>query len=74
MNLSKSFMISESKRLEFRTDFLNLFNHPIFDSPNSGCGGGVDKFGVGQPCDFGLGQITGSQGDRNIQFALKFYF
>jgi len=69
MNLSKSFTISESKRLEFRTDFLNLFNHPIFTSPNSGCGGGA-----GAACDFGLGQITGSEGERNIQFALKFYF
>ncbi len=69
MNLSKTFSISEAKRIEFRTDFLNLFNHPIFSTPNSGCGGSE-----GSPCATGLGQITGSQGERNIQFALKFYF
>ncbi len=75
LSLQKSFIISESKRIEFRTDFLNLFNHPILTSPNSGCGGGVDTAtGLGQTCAFGLGQITGSEGERNIQFALKFYF
>lgn len=68
-SLQKSFNISESKRIEFRTDFLNLFNHPILVSPNTSCGGGA-----GDACGFGLGQISGSEGERNIQFALKFYF
>jgi Carboxypeptidase regulatory-like domain len=75
LSLQKSFDISESKRIEFRTDFLNLFNHPILTSPNTGCGGGADPItGLGQPCAFGLGQVDGSEGERNIQFALKFYF
>ncbi len=60
-SLQKSFPFTESKRLEFRTELLNMFNHPIFNSPGAGLGGG-------------LGQITGSQGERNIQFALKFIF
>jgi Carboxypeptidase regulatory-like domain len=69
LTLQKTFNISESKKVEFRTDFTNLFNHPILTSPNSGCGGGA-----GDACAFGLGQITTSEGERNIQFALKFYF
>ena len=69
MSLQKTFSISESKRIEFRTDFLNLFNHPVLTSPNTGCGGGA-----GDACAFGLGQIAGSEGERNIQFALKLYF
>jgi hypothetical protein len=69
LTLHKSFTITESKRIEFRTDFTNLFNHPILTSPSTGCGGGA-----GDPCAFGLGQITGSEGERNIQFALKLYF
>jgi hypothetical protein len=75
LSLQKTFSLSESKRLEFRSDFLNLFNHPILTSPNTGCGGGYDKLtGLGQPCAFGLGQVTTSEGERNIQFALKLYF
>ena len=69
LTLQKTFNISESKKVEFRTDFTNLFNHPILTSPNTGCGGGA-----GDACAFGLGQITTSEGERNIQFALKFYF
>jgi hypothetical protein len=69
LSLQKSFIFSEAKRLEFRTDFTNLFNHPILTSPNTGCGGGA-----GDACAFGLGQVAGSEGERNIQFALKFYF
>jgi len=63
LGLQKSFLFSETKRLEFRTEFLNFTNHPIFNSPSTGLGSG-------------LGQITsgGSQGERNIQLALKFIF
>jgi hypothetical protein len=61
LSLQKQFAFTEAKRLEFRTEFVNLTNTPILNSPSTGLGGG-------------LGQITSSQGERNIQFALKFYF
>ena len=49
-------------KLEFRTDFINLTNTPILGAPN--------LFGSGPT----LGLITTSQGARQIQFALKFYY
>jgi len=61
MGLQKQFIITENKRVEFRGEFVNLTNTPILNSPGTGLGGG-------------LGQITSSQGERQIQFALKFYF
>jgi hypothetical protein len=47
--------------LEFRTEFLNTFNHVILNAPNTNIG----------PT---LGVINSSQGARNIQFALKYNF
>jgi hypothetical protein len=61
LSLQKDFPFTESKKLQFRTDFLNSTNTPIFNIPNLGLGGG-------------LGVISSSQGARNIQLALKFYF
>jgi hypothetical protein len=69
LGLQKQFPITESVRLEFRTEFLNAFNHPIFNAPNITCSGAA-----GTPCTPGLGLISASQGERNIQFALKLYF
>jgi hypothetical protein len=66
MSIHKDFLISESKRLEFRTEFINLFNHPILDFA-----GGIAPFQLGSGT---FGQISASQGERQIQFALKFYF
>ena len=53
--------ISESKRLQFRSDFVNAFNRVNFNVPNMVLGAG-------------MGLVNSSQDPRNIQFALKFYF
>jgi hypothetical protein len=62
LSLQKNFRFGESKRLQFRADFLNAFNHPNLAAP-------ATTFGQS---NFGL--ITGSQDPRNLEFALKFYF
>jgi hypothetical protein len=67
LSFQKDFPITEGKRLQFRSDFVNAFNHPILNAPALTVPGS----------DFG--RITSSQGagpgsSRNIQFALKFYF
>jgi hypothetical protein len=65
MSVHKDFLITETKKLEFRAEFMNLFNHPIMDF-----GGGIGAFDLGG----NFGQISASQGERQVQFALKFYF
>ncbi len=61
LGVHKDFAISETKGFEFRSEFINLFNHPILNAPNMLLGAT-------------FGQITTGQGERNIQFALKFHF
>lgn len=55
----------EGSRIEFRTEFFNLFNHPIFNDPSTAFGAGTT-----------FGQITGPTlvGPRVIQFALEYKF
>lgn len=64
LSLQKNFPLGESKRLQFRADFLNAFNHPNLAAPNMYYSPGATSFGT----------ITGSQDPRNLEFALKFYF
>jgi len=61
MGIKKDFSFGESRKLEFRSEFLNLTNTKILGAPTVFAGGG-------------LGQTTHSQGERNIQLALKFFF
>jgi hypothetical protein len=72
ISLHKSILFTETKRLEFRAEALNAFNHPVWtfnggpaSSPPPG------SFATGSPA---FGEITGAQGARQLQFALKFYF
>jgi hypothetical protein len=65
MTLGKNFQLNERMRLEFRGDFLNIFNQVVFASPNA------------QVDTAGAGAISGTLGGtypRRIQFGLKLYF
>jgi carboxypeptidase family protein len=64
LSLQKNFQFTETKRLQFRADFLNVFNHPNLAAPNMSY----------SPTSPNFGYITGSQDPRNLEFALKFYF
>jgi hypothetical protein len=61
LSLQKDFAITESKHLQFRTDFVNAFNSVNLNAPATALGGN-------------MGLINSSQPPRNIQFALKFYY
>ena len=66
ISLEKDVKFTESKSLEFRSEFFNAFNHVQFYSPTlqNGTEGGDALFG----------QVTTDRGPRIIQFALKLYF
>jgi hypothetical protein len=61
LSLHKDFPITERFRLQFRTDFINTFNHVQYNAPTMGLGST-------------MGQITSAQPPRNIQLALKLYY
>ena len=61
-SIEKSFRISEDQRLQFRTDFINLFNSPIFNG------------GQRSVTNARFGEITSAQGSRRIQFGFRYEF
>jgi len=61
LSLQKEFPVRGDRRIEFRAEFINFTNTPIFYAPWTGLG----------PT---LGYVSSSQGARNIQFALKVYY
>jgi hypothetical protein len=71
ISLFKSFPISEQKRLEFRAEFFNAFNHynPLFANPNVISSNTATILGSST-----FGTATAARDPRFIQFALKFYF
>jgi hypothetical protein len=78
LSLFKDFPLSERFRLQFRSEFFNIFNHPNFTSPGFGGNGVVAVSGATNFTSTNFGEI-GSTRDapydpRQIQFALKLYF
>ena len=61
LGLAKDFQLTERFKLQFRSEFINFFNHVQYNAPNMGLGSG-------------MGQITSAQPARQIQFALKLYY
>jgi hypothetical protein len=62
INISKSWKIAEQHRIQFRSEFFNAFNHPMFNNPGATLG--TPSFGV----------ISSAGSGRVIQFGLKYYF
>ena len=80
-SMAKFFPLAESRNVEFRTEFFNLFNHANFANPISnlnalfGSGGKLDST-TGQVLNSGnFGRIIStSNNPRIVQFSLKFNF
>lgn len=64
LSLFKQFPLGGSRRLQFRTEFFDAFNHPNFTNPSAS---------VNNPGAFGKSFGT-STSPRIIQFAGKFFF
>jgi hypothetical protein len=62
LSLLKSTRLKESKSLEFRLEFFNMFNHTQFSNP------------VGEFTSASFGQVTSARAPRIGQAALKLYF
>ena len=82
LSLHKGISFTETKRLEFRFEALNAFNHPVWTFTGGPAGGSFDPGTWTQDpvtkqwstTNTNFGKITGSQGARELQLALKFYF
>ena len=82
-SLFKNFQLTERTRLEFRSEFFNILNHPNFTNPN-GVGGQLGNVDPSVPGGFGGNGLTpdvaaanpviGSGGPRAIQLGLKLKF
>ena len=59
----KTFTISETKRVDFRAELFNLFNHTQFYNPDGIISDGPQ-----------FGQVTQAKDPRLMQLALKFFF
>jgi len=78
LSFFKDFQLNERFKLQFRSEFFNILNHPNFNQPNFGGNGVVAISGSGNYTSGNFGQI-GSTRDapydsRQIQLALKLYF
>ena len=62
VTLMKRIRFGESKVVEFRSEFFNIFNHANFGNPNGSIGSA------------NFGRITTTRDPRLIQFGLKFHF
>ncbi len=78
----KKFALKENFNAEFRVEFFNLLNHPIFSNPTGGPGGATGDPSAG--AGFGFSGATpdvlssnpeiGSGGPRSIQLGMKLTF
>ncbi len=75
ISILKNFKFTESKSLQFQSNFFNAFNHAQFYGPTSAGGtvGGSSLFGQ-VSSDSTQSQSPYYRGPRVIQFALKFYY
>ena len=77
-SIFKDFPFSEKRKLQFRTEFFNITNHPNFNAPGFGGNGVVAIGGSLDWTNSNFGRI-GSTRDapydpRQVQFALRFTF
>src|SRR5215468_6814869 len=73
-SLLKNIAFTERHRLQFRSEFFNLFNHTNFDFPERFCTITATA-AAGSPCPAGtFGRLSAARDPRILQFALKYLF
>jgi hypothetical protein len=74
MSLTKNWALTERKKIQFRYEVFNIFNHPNFlllDRNANEVGAG---YLTSAAINTGGGGTNGGGGNRVMEFALKFYF
>src|SRR5271157_5132411 len=77
MALFKNFAITESQKLQFRFNFYNWMNHPLwsFNGNNLSLGLAQDPTGTTlTQSNANFGYVTQKQGHRIIEMGVKYYF
>lgn len=81
VSVVKNFIFKERLTAQFRAEFFNVLNHPIFTNPNGPAGAGFDdpsstNFGCGcnTPDQAAPNPVLGTGGARSIQLGLKLIF
>lgn len=76
MALFKNFAITESQKLQFRFNFYNWLNHPLwsFNGNNLGLTFQQDSTGAFSQSNSTFGYTTQKQGHRIIEMGVKYYF
>jgi hypothetical protein len=74
--LFKSFSITESKKLQFRAEGYNFLNHPLWSFNGNNLSLNTNSWtSTGQlPANSSFGTVTQKQGNRVLQFVVKFLF
>jgi hypothetical protein len=62
LTLMKNFRFADTRRVEFRAEFFNAFNHPNYNLPNATVNSAA------------FGTIDQAKDARQIQFGLKLYY
>ena len=72
-SITKETAIGENQKVQFRSEFFNVFNHPQFAIPTGAAGINNQSLYANNAALFGV--ITGtSVNPRLIQFALRYQF
>ncbi len=75
LSITKSTRITEATSMDFRAEFFNAFNHPVFSGPQSGgFGSTTGNLGLVNIANGSSAILSTANRPRIIQFAMKFNF
>src|SRR6267154_3733151 len=75
LSITKSTRITEATSMDFRAEFFNAFNHPVFSGPQSGgFGSATGNLGLVNIANGSSAILSTANRPRIIHFAMKFNF